>query len=257
VIDRRERPLVSTLEQMRYQSWVGHVFSSRGRGLADILTRNEVPADIAAHIAGPLKTRRLPLPRDMGAGDWARAYLAASTPRPTSQNRSRKRTSWGQQGPGMSDSLLKREDAGTHDVSHGVRLPEHSTRRPRPDGRPQTRRYLCRVLRRFIYLDRTALDQYVTALEGGRTTESTTRLVRTGTGAGGFDAKLVSASGEKSREEEESRTLADTDEARFDRLLRAAASQPEVLGWTEVMQPDTDLAGIGLGAMLAWEWTGR
>jgi len=27
VIDRRERPLVSTLEQMRYQSWVGHVFS--------------------------------------------------------------------------------------------------------------------------------------------------------------------------------------------------------------------------------------
>ncbi len=93
---------------------------------------------------------------------------------------------------------------------------------------------------------RAALDQYVTALEGGRTTESTTRLVRTGTGAGGFDAKLVSASGEKSREEEESRTLADTDEARFDRLLRAAASQPEVLGWTEVMQPDTDLAGIGL-----------
>lgn len=129
----------------------------------------------------------------------------------------------------------------------------HSTRRPRPDGRPQTRRYLCRVLRRFIYLDRTALDQYVTALESGRTTESTTRLVRTGTGAGGFDAKLVSASGEKSREEEESRTLADTDEARFDRLLRAAASQPEALGWTEVMQPDTDLAGIGLGAMLAWE----
>jgi len=49
------------------------------------------------------------------------------------------------------------------------------------------RRYIHRVLRRFIYLDKTALHQYVTALEGGRTTESTTRLMRTGTGAGGFD----------------------------------------------------------------------
>lgn len=109
------------------------------------------------------------------------------------------------------------------------------------------------MLRRFIYLDRTALDQYVTALEGGRTTESTTRLMRTGTGTGGFDAKLISASGEKSQEEEESRTLADTDEARLARLLRAAEAEPEALGWVEVVQPDTDLDGIGLGAMLAWE----
>jgi hypothetical protein len=114
-------------------------------------------------------------------------------------------------------------------------------------------RYIHRVLRRFIYLDKTALDQYVTALEGGRTTESTTRLMRTGTGAGGFDAKLVSASGERSREEEESRTRADTDEARFDRLLRAAQAGPEALGWVDVVQPDVDLDGIGLGAMLAWE----
>jgi hypothetical protein len=93
----------------------------------------------------------------------------------------------------------------------------------------------------------------VSALEGGRTTESTTRLMRTGTGAGGFDAKLISASGEKSREEEESRTVADTDEARFDRLLRAAAAEPEALGWVEVLQPELDLNGIGLGAMVAWE----
>lgn len=109
------------------------------------------------------------------------------------------------------------------------------------------------MLRRFIYLDRSALDQYVTALEGGRTTESTTRLMSTGTGAGGLDAKLVNASGKVSREEEESRTLADTNEARFDRLLGAAVDEPESLGWVEVTQPDTDFDGIGLGAMLAWE----
>lgn len=109
------------------------------------------------------------------------------------------------------------------------------------------------MLRRFIYLDRAALEQYVTALEGGRTTGSTTRLMRTGAGAAGFDGKLVKASGEKSREDEKSRTLEDTDEARFDRLLRAAATGPEALGWVEVTQPDTDFDGIGLGAMLIWE----
>ena len=114
-------------------------------------------------------------------------------------------------------------------------------------------RYLPVMLRRFIYLDRTALDQYVTGLEGGRTTGSTTRLKRTGTGSGGFDAKVASASGERSREEEESKTIDDTDEARFSRLLRAAADDPETLGWIEVMQPDTDFDGIGLGAMVDWE----
>jgi len=93
----------------------------------------------------------------------------------------------------------------------------------------------------------------VTALEGGLTTESTTRLRRSGTGAGGVDAKVLRASGEKSREEEELRTRADTDEARFDRLLRAAAAEPEALDWVEVLQPDTDLDGIGIGAMLSWE----
>lgn len=74
--------------------------------------------------------------------------------------------------------------------------------------------------------------------------------MRTGTGAAGFDAKWISASGEKSREEEESWTLADTDEARFDWLLRAVASEPEALGWIEVVQPDTDRDGVDL--LQAW-----
>ena len=92
------------------------------------------------------------------------------------------------------------------------------------------------MLRRFIYLDASALSQYVTALEGGRTTESTTRHTRVGRRSGGVDAKVINAAGEKSREEEESKTLSDTDEAQFDRLLQAAANDPEELGWVEVME---------------------
>lgn len=124
VIDRRDRPLVSALEQQRYQSWVAHVFSSRGRGLADILTRNQVPTDIAAHIAGQLHTRRLPLPRDMDAEHWARAYSATAAPRPTPQRRPRKRrpADCSAQAKGAGNVRLSpegRAQGPTNGVSHG------------------------------------------------------------------------------------------------------------------------------------------
>lgn len=61
--------------------------------------------------------------------------------------------------------------------------------------------------------------------------------MRSGTGTGGVDAKVVHASGEKSREDEESRTFADTDEVRFDRLLGAAAATPEALGPARRWEP--------------------
>lgn len=96
------------------------------------------------------------------------------------------------------------------------------------------------MLRRFLYLDAIALGQYVTALEGGLLTESTMRSLHSGAASGGVDARLMSATAERSREDEESRTLADTNEARFDRLLRAADSEPEALAWVEVLDPDFD-----------------
>lgn len=68
-----------------------------------------------------------------------------------------------------------------------------------------------------------------------------------------MDAKIVKVNGEKGREEERSQTLSDTDGARFDRLLKAAAMDAEELGWVEVFEPDSDFDGIGLGAMVSWE----
>ncbi len=85
------------------------------------------------------------------------------------------------------------------------------------------------VLARFIYLDTVALGQYLAALEGGLLSESTRRSRRSGTGGGGVDAKVVQARGERTSEEE-SRTVADTDAARFARLLEAADDDPEALG---------------------------
>lgn len=109
------------------------------------------------------------------------------------------------------------------------------------------------MLRRFVYLDTEALDQYITALEGGRTISSATRLKQSGTTAGGLGFKKTGISGERFREEEDSRTIDDTSEAKFERLIQAGNDDPEALGWVDVMQPDTDFDAIGVGPMLDWE----
>lgn len=109
------------------------------------------------------------------------------------------------------------------------------------------------MLRRFTYLDSEALSQYVTSLEGGLVTESTRRSMREGTGTGGVDAKFVHAVGEKTRQDVESLSLVDTDEARFNRLLIAAAAEPKALAWVDVLDPEYDFDGIGIGGMVSWE----
>ena len=109
------------------------------------------------------------------------------------------------------------------------------------------------MLARFIYLDTVALGQYLAALEGGLLSESTRRSRRSGTGGGGVDAKVIQARGERTSEEEESRTVADTDSARFARLLQAAADDPEAVGWIDVLDPGADLQNVGIGAIVAWE----
>lgn len=109
------------------------------------------------------------------------------------------------------------------------------------------------MLRRIIYLDSTALAQYISALEGGIVAQSTRRSSRAGASSGGVDAKLFQGATEKSREDEESQTFSDTDEAKFDRLLQAAYVDAEALAWVDVLDPDADFDGIGIGAMVSWE----
>lgn len=109
------------------------------------------------------------------------------------------------------------------------------------------------MLRNFVYLNSQSLSQYIAALENGLTTEATTRLVNRGGGKGGVNAQVVNGSLERSHENEETRKYADTQEAQFERLLKAAHNDAEALAWVEVTQPDFDFKDIGVGAMVAWE----
>ncbi|HEY2697892.1 MAG TPA: 23S ribosomal RNA methyltransferase Erm [Pseudonocardiaceae bacterium] len=76
LVTRRAEPLIPDLRQRAYQDWVARVFSSRGRGLTEVLRRNGVPARTAADLARAVGRNRAPLPRDLGAADWARAFTA-------------------------------------------------------------------------------------------------------------------------------------------------------------------------------------
>lgn len=109
------------------------------------------------------------------------------------------------------------------------------------------------MLRKFSYLDGQALQQYLSALEGGLARDSTVRTASKGTGGGKLGVKVVEAHGERTVEQERSQTLADTDESRFARLVDAADADPDALGWVDVRDPEVDFAGIGIGAMISWE----
>ncbi|WP_253790107.1 DUF6414 family protein [Nocardia amikacinitolerans] len=109
------------------------------------------------------------------------------------------------------------------------------------------------MLRRFVYLDETALDQYIAAVEGGLTAEIQKRSTSRGAGESGIDVGGPKGLRQIVSEDEESRAVADTPEARFDRLLKAAAADPEGLGWVDVSEPDTDFSEARTGVMIAWD----
>lgn len=109
------------------------------------------------------------------------------------------------------------------------------------------------MIKRFLYLDTEALAQYISALEGGQTTESTTRKTKDRSGKGGMKTPILTAEGGSGSQEEESRTFTDTPEAQFDRLLATLDENAEGLGWITIAQPDLDFSDIGIGAMVSWE----
>lgn len=76
-VSRRPEPLLPPADRARYQSWVGAVFSGRGRTLPDILagagglSRRESRLFCVRHHLHPAA-----LPRDLTAEQWAAAFTA-------------------------------------------------------------------------------------------------------------------------------------------------------------------------------------
>ena len=103
------------------------------------------------------------------------------------------------------------------------------------------------MLKTFLYLNEQALADYVSGLEGGMRGPVSKRSLVTGSVDGGVDAKVMKAGGSRGKEDEESLTITDTPQARFNRFLGLVNEDPEGVGWLEVMDPDTDLASVNVG----------
>ena len=76
VIRRRSSPLLHG-GRHAYQRWVRRVFTGRGRGLADILTRSGIPADAAHRWCAEQHLTSRSLPKDLDAEQWAAAFRLA------------------------------------------------------------------------------------------------------------------------------------------------------------------------------------
>lgn len=109
------------------------------------------------------------------------------------------------------------------------------------------------MLKNFLYLNEPALDSYLSALEDGlrasiQETRSSSGSI---TGKGGIP--LANVEGERGHGEERTTSRTDTASSRFERLQTLARADVDSSGWTDVVNPDSDFVGIGIGALVELE----
>lgn len=109
------------------------------------------------------------------------------------------------------------------------------------------------MLKNFIYLNESALDGYLSSLEDGLRRSVEAKTAKTSSMSGKAGAAGFGVDGGRERQEEETTSRTDTPAAKFERLQRLAREDNEMSGWIEVVNPDTDLAHVGIGALLELE----
>ena len=113
--------------------------------------------------------------------------------------------------------------------------------------------WMAAMLIQPIYLDVESLTRYVAALEGGLRVGATTVEAGGLSRGGQLGPSYANVNASRSGSTSTSIQVNDHDMARLTRLLDAARSDAEALGWIEVLQPDEDFNNIGIGAMVQWQ----
>lgn len=104
-----------------------------------------------------------------------------------------------------------------------------------------------------IYLDTESLARYSAALEGGLRSGAVTTNEGGHNLGGQLGPDFAKVNASKSKSASTTIQVDDHDMARLSRLLRAAETDGEGLGWQEVVQADVDLQDAGIGAMIQWQ----
>ncbi|MFJ6378355.1 hypothetical protein ACIQH9_21865 [Pseudarthrobacter oxydans] len=108
------------------------------------------------------------------------------------------------------------------------------------------------MLKNFLYLNESALTDYLSALEGGSRTSIEDRDQRSGVGSGSATPGS-DVDGRYARENEKTVRMADTPPAQFERLITLVAADPELSGWVAVQDPDIELPPLPVGALIQVE----
>ncbi|GEP49274.1 hypothetical protein MSA03_27820 [Microbacterium saccharophilum] len=106
------------------------------------------------------------------------------------------------------------------------------------------------MLKHFLYLNESALGDYLSALEGGARAGIVDRNQRSGSGQGDPAPGSFAAGAQYAREDEKTVRLTDTPPAQFERLMALVAADPELSGWAAVDDPETEFPSLRVGALI-------
>jgi hypothetical protein len=109
------------------------------------------------------------------------------------------------------------------------------------------------MLRTFLYLNLTYLDDYMGQLEGGIASQLTEQEEHSTSGGLGADVHVVRGNATKGVTSTSIVRRSDNPAAQFDRLDLMASERPDDVWWTEVLNPDDDLSGL-FGMLCGWVW---
>lgn len=109
------------------------------------------------------------------------------------------------------------------------------------------------MLKNFIYLNESALDSYLSALEDGLRGSVEAKTAKSSMVSGKAGVGGLGVAGDHETQDEETTSRIDTSAARFERLQKLAREDVEASGWVDVVNPDVDLSGLGTGALIELE----
>lgn len=104
-------------------------------------------------------------------------------------------------------------------------------------------------LRKFLYLDEKALDDYLSVLEDGLRQGRELSTDAASSREGSVGGKYAKVGADKSTGSQEHTSWSDTAPARFERLVTLASADEELTGWAELPQLD-QLDAVGVGALI-------
>ena len=105
------------------------------------------------------------------------------------------------------------------------------------------------AVKKIIYLDQKALEQYATPIEGGSLMNTQTMTNYGGSASAGVSVGFAEARAGGEGGRQHTHNVADTPATMFTRLLEAVKKDT---GWKEITDPDRQFPGLGVGDLVSW-----